>query len=111
MNRCPSRDELGRLLAEDLDGPEASAVETHVQSCSKCQACLAELAGTPLCPSSVPSPPEARPRASEPAPEFLRRLHRTDDARLVYQEARLLTDNPVERDFLTRRISELGGRS
>jgi tetratricopeptide (TPR) repeat protein len=74
VNRCPSRDELGRLLAEDLDGPEASAVETHVQSCSKCQACLAELAGTPLCPSSVPSPPEARPRASEPAPEFLRRL-------------------------------------
>src|SRR6516225_203392 len=43
--------------------------------------------------------------------EFLRRLHRTGDARLAYQEARLLADNPVERDFLTRRISELGGRS
>ena len=43
--------------------------------------------------------------------EFLRRLHRTDDARLAYQEARLLTGNPVERDFLTRRISDLGGRS
>ena len=43
--------------------------------------------------------------------EFLRRLHRTDDARLAYQEARLLADNPVERDFLTRRISDLGGRS
>jgi len=40
--------------------------------------------------------------------EFLRRLHRTGDARLAYQEARLLADNPVEEDFLTRRISELG---
>ena len=40
--------------------------------------------------------------------EFLRRLHRTGDARLAYQEARLLADNPVEQDFLTRCISELG---
>jgi RNA polymerase sigma-70 factor (ECF subfamily) len=39
--------------------------------------------------------------------EFLRRLHRTGDARLAYQEARLLADNPVEQDFLTRRISEI----
>jgi RNA polymerase sigma-70 factor (ECF subfamily) len=43
--------------------------------------------------------------------EFLRRLHRTDDARLAYQEARLLADNPVEQDFLTRRINDLGSRS
>jgi RNA polymerase sigma factor (sigma-70 family) len=39
--------------------------------------------------------------------EFLRRLHRTDDARLAYQEARLLADNPIEQDFLTSRLSEL----
>jgi predicted RNA polymerase sigma factor len=39
--------------------------------------------------------------------EFLRRLHRTDDARLAYHEARLLTGNPIERDFLTRRLDEL----
>jgi RNA polymerase sigma factor (sigma-70 family) len=39
--------------------------------------------------------------------EFLRRLHRTDEARLAYQEARLLADNPVEQDFLTRRLAEL----
>src|SRR6266851_4726375 len=39
--------------------------------------------------------------------EFLRRLHRTDDARLAYHEARLLADNPVEQDFLTRRLNEL----
>ncbi len=39
--------------------------------------------------------------------EFLRRLHRTDDARLAYHEAQLLADNPIERDFLTRRLGEL----
>jgi RNA polymerase sigma factor (sigma-70 family) len=39
--------------------------------------------------------------------EFLRRLHCTNEARLAYHEARLLTGNPVEQDFLTRRISEL----
>jgi RNA polymerase sigma-70 factor (ECF subfamily) len=40
--------------------------------------------------------------------DFLRRLHRTEEARLAYQEARLLADNPVEQDFLSRRLSELG---
>jgi RNA polymerase sigma factor (sigma-70 family) len=39
--------------------------------------------------------------------EFLRRLHRAEEARLAYQEARLLADNPVEQDFLTRRLDEL----
>ena len=39
--------------------------------------------------------------------EFLRRLHRTEDARLAYTEARLLADNPVEQDFLTRRLAGL----
>jgi len=38
--------------------------------------------------------------------DFLRRLHRTEEARLAYQEARLLADNPVEQDFLTRRLNE-----
>jgi RNA polymerase sigma-70 factor (ECF subfamily) len=39
--------------------------------------------------------------------EFLRRLHRTQEARLAYTEARLLADNPVEQDFLSRRLDEL----
>ena len=39
--------------------------------------------------------------------EFLRRLHRTGEARLAYDEARLLAGNPVEQDFLTRRLGEL----
>src|SRR5215472_1069764 len=39
--------------------------------------------------------------------EFLRRLDRTEDARLAYHEALVLAGNPVERDFLARRLAEL----
>ncbi|GHF38474.1 RNA polymerase subunit sigma-24 [Kitasatospora xanthocidica] len=40
--------------------------------------------------------------------DFLRRLGRVTDARLAYEEALLLTENTVERDFLTGRLRELG---
>jgi predicted RNA polymerase sigma factor len=39
--------------------------------------------------------------------EFLRRLHRTDAARLAYTEALMLATNQAERAFLTRHLSEL----
>jgi RNA polymerase sigma-70 factor (ECF subfamily) len=39
--------------------------------------------------------------------DFLRRLGRISDARLAYQEALMLTENTVERDFLTERLHEL----
>jgi len=39
--------------------------------------------------------------------DFLRRVGRTNDARLAYQEALMLTENTVERDFLTQRLREL----
>lgn len=39
--------------------------------------------------------------------EFLRRLHRTDDARLAYTEALILAENQVERDFLEHQLSQL----
>jgi RNA polymerase sigma-70 factor, ECF subfamily len=39
--------------------------------------------------------------------DFLRRLGRTTDARLSYQEALLLSENDVERDFLTSRLDQL----
>ncbi|MFB7619475.1 RNA polymerase sigma factor [Kitasatospora sp. NPDC056181] len=42
--------------------------------------------------------------------DLLRRLHRTEEARLAYQEALLLTENTVERDFLTGRLRQLGPR-
>ncbi len=39
--------------------------------------------------------------------DFLRRLGRTDEAGLAYEEALLLTENQVERDFLEGRLLEL----
>ena len=39
--------------------------------------------------------------------EFLHRLHRDDEAATAYQEALHLTDNDVEREFLTTRLAQL----
>ncbi|WP_322770154.1 RNA polymerase sigma factor [Frankia sp. Cr1] len=39
--------------------------------------------------------------------DFLRRLGRTGEARLAYSEALLLSENAVERDFLTSRLEQL----
>jgi RNA polymerase sigma-70 factor (ECF subfamily) len=39
--------------------------------------------------------------------DFLRRLGRSDEARLAYEEALLLTENRVERDFLAGRLRAL----
>jgi RNA polymerase sigma-70 factor (ECF subfamily) len=39
--------------------------------------------------------------------DFLRRLGRTEEARTSYEEALLLTENSVERDFLATRLREL----
>jgi len=39
--------------------------------------------------------------------DFLRRLDRTSEARLAYQEALLLSENNVERDFLAGRLEHL----
>jgi RNA polymerase sigma factor (sigma-70 family) len=42
--------------------------------------------------------------------DFLRRLGRIDEARTSYEEALMLTDNEVEREFLSRRLATLDGR-
>jgi RNA polymerase sigma-70 factor (ECF subfamily) len=39
--------------------------------------------------------------------DFLRRLGRTDEARVAYEEALLLCENAVERAFLVDRLSEV----
>ena len=41
--------------------------------------------------------------------DFLRRLGRVGEARLAYSEALLLTENQVERDFLTAALNRLSG--
>jgi RNA polymerase sigma-70 factor (ECF subfamily) len=40
--------------------------------------------------------------------DFLRRLGRTSEARVAYEEALLLSANAVEREFLANRLDELG---
>jgi RNA polymerase sigma-70 factor (ECF subfamily) len=40
--------------------------------------------------------------------DFLARLGRTDEARLSYSEALLLTENEVEQEYLSARVAELG---
>ena len=39
--------------------------------------------------------------------DFLRRLGRSEEARQAYEEALLLTENAVERDFLAARLKSL----
>jgi RNA polymerase sigma-70 factor, ECF subfamily len=39
--------------------------------------------------------------------DFLRRLGRAEEARQAYEEALLLTENAIERDFLTARLNGL----
>src|SRR4051812_33874570 len=43
MNHCPSSEQLRRLLADDLSGPEAEGVETHLEVCAGCQQALEQL--------------------------------------------------------------------
>jgi hypothetical protein len=40
MTECPAREQLARLLAEQLGAPDADRVEAHVQSCARCQEAL-----------------------------------------------------------------------
>src|SRR5436305_407187 len=40
MSGCPVPEQLRRLLAEQLSGPEAAALEAHVQTCAACQQAL-----------------------------------------------------------------------
>jgi hypothetical protein len=45
MTRCPSSELLQQWLADRLAGPEAEALETHVESCPACQQALEQLTG------------------------------------------------------------------
>jgi hypothetical protein len=45
MSPCPRPDRLRQLLAVRLAGPEAEAVEAHVEGCAACQQALEELTG------------------------------------------------------------------
>ncbi len=53
----------------------------------------------------------AYPYVAAARADFLRRLERVAEARLAYEEALMLTENLVERDFLADRLRELDGRA
>jgi Tol biopolymer transport system component len=48
MESCPSREQLSRLLAEQLAKPASDVVEAHVEECGRCQDTLTELCGEPF---------------------------------------------------------------
>jgi serine/threonine protein kinase len=73
MITCPESEQLALLLAEELFGPESEQVESHVQTCRRCQEAL-----TGLCnDATTPEAPAAAATADfEPRPEFMHRLRK-----------------------------------
>ncbi len=47
MTHCPSSEQLQRLLADQLAGSEAEAIEAHVETCAGCQQALEQLTSSP----------------------------------------------------------------
>ena len=43
MQACPSREQLGRLIAAELSDSERLMVENHVEACPLCQHILEQL--------------------------------------------------------------------
>jgi tetratricopeptide (TPR) repeat protein len=64
MTPCPSVEQLERLLAAQLEGATAEAVEQHVQACAACQQTLERLTAARL----------ARTEQGQPRTSFLRQL-------------------------------------
>jgi formylglycine-generating enzyme required for sulfatase activity/tetratricopeptide (TPR) repeat protein len=70
---CPPREQLERLLSEQLNGPEAGRLEEHLEECGRCQGALAELF-EPVPAGPADATTNLRAACDEPRPEFLRRL-------------------------------------
>jgi serine/threonine protein kinase/tetratricopeptide (TPR) repeat protein len=75
---CPTQEEFRRLLAEDLVGPDAEALEAYVESCAACQRTLEELTSAARSnPRLLVSSGAEQTWVSKTGREFLRRLERT----------------------------------
>jgi WD40 repeat protein len=78
---CPTQEELRLLLTEDLAGPDAAALEAHVESCAICQRTLEELTSKNSLLTSVAD----QTWVNKSGGEFLRKLERTPpDAKTLY---------------------------
>jgi WD40 repeat protein len=62
MLPCPSPEQLRRLLAGDLPGPDEGRVESHVEACPRCQETLDQLTAPGDGPSAELLANGARPR-------------------------------------------------
>src|SRR5205807_1090363 len=80
MNPCPGREQLERLLSEQLNDAERVMVATHVEACSACQQHLHELAGDTTDDRRSLFPP---PEASRLGPDLLRRMEQALGERAV----------------------------
>jgi WD40 repeat protein len=63
MNPCPPREQLERLLHQQLTDAERDALESHVEACAACQQTLEALTGEPDTPPTThraPPPPDAQ---------------------------------------------------
>src|SRR5262249_2605868 len=54
MSTCPSEARLRQLLAEQLVGPDGTAVETHLEDCDSCRQTVEVLLATELDLRAVP---------------------------------------------------------
>ncbi len=92
---CPSPDELGRLLSEELADADRSAVEDHVQTCAACQQQLEMMVGNTL-PQTKPTAviPAAGVPGDEPPAAFLERLKQLPLPSLPAQAARAAEQVP-----------------
>ena len=75
---CLSPDQLADLLSDEPNGPTASLLEDHLESCAKCQAALLDLAGnvdlSALSASTATTNGDSDATVEEPRPDFLERL-------------------------------------
>ena len=80
MTPCPSVEQLERLLAAQLEGATAEAVEQHVQACAACQQTLERLTAARL----------ARTEQGQPRTSFLRQLENVLQGAAVTQRGNVI---------------------
>ena len=68
---CPSPDQLRRLLDDQLGADQETAIEEHVEGCSRCQKSLEHLTDATIQPERPASSHRDSHDSMEVAPEFL----------------------------------------
>jgi len=97
-----------RLLRGWADAPEAEPARPRPRR-GQPKPRTARLEGATRAVPHRRKPTNSRTPLTASRAELLHRLGRITEARLAYQEALLLAENTVERDFLATRLSQLPG--